>query len=210
MASSRPATNTVINSGTITDDSSFIGGATLRYAVHFTGNGNRLAVETGAVFNGAIVADGAANTLAFGGVATKQTISGIGSTYVGFTILSIEKSANWSLSQTVAFDALTVEAAGTLGIASSVILTVSGSGSTIRRHNSGRRNAQGSPAAARPWPPARLSRSPTGRFPGPTPSASTGTEHAARIADDRNTTLTFASGTTTTLTANGSTFGGAR
>jgi fibronectin-binding autotransporter adhesin len=192
--------NTVINSGTI---------IAFESAVQFTGDDNLLVVETGAVFEGAIVADGAANTLAFGGVATKQTISGIGSTYVGFTILGIEKSASWSLSQTVGFDALTVEAAGTLGIESSVILTVSGSGSTIAGTIAGAgilRFAGGSQAltagAAVTVADWEISGTDTVSF-------DASTKNAARIADDRNTTLTFASGTTTTLTANGSTFGGA-
>ncbi len=192
--------NTVINSGTITGFEST--------AVQFTGDDNLLVVEPGAVFVDAVVADGVANTLAFGGVATKQTISGIGSTYVGFTILGIEKSASWSLSQTVDFDALTVASSGTLKIASSVILTVSGSGSTIAGTVAGAgilRFAGGSQALAAGASVTVFDWEISGTD---TVSFDASSKNTARIADDRNTTLTFASGTTTTLTANGSTFGG--
>ncbi len=136
---------TVTNAGTI-------GGAS--YAVKFGGCGtnNRLIVQPGAVFTGAVGgASGGTNALEFaGGTGTLSGVSGGSgsvtqggqswSFYGGFATIAVDAGANWTFNGTdsvaTVSDAGTVAVAGSLAITSAIDPTSSGvfqlgSGSTL-------------------------------------------------------------------------------
>jgi hypothetical protein len=107
---------TVVNYGTITG----YGGL----AVSFTGGGNLLKIEPGAVFGGTVAggAAGAANTLELASSGTAGTISGIGSQFLNFKSVYVDAGATWLLSGSNTIGSgvnLTVGTGGTLSLTGS-------------------------------------------------------------------------------------------
>ncbi|HEX4504762.1 MAG TPA: Hint domain-containing protein [Alphaproteobacteria bacterium] len=83
------ASGTVENAGTI-------GGST--HAVYMGAATNRLIVDGGAVFNGDVAANPAgANTIELTSGAATGTLSGLGSTYLGFQTVTIDSGASWTV-----------------------------------------------------------------------------------------------------------------
>jgi predicted ribosome-associated RNA-binding protein Tma20 len=81
---------TVVNAGTIAGD---------KDAVEFGGSGgNLLVVDSGAVFNGDVLADGTGNTLELASAASAGTLTGIGSQFTGFDTIQIDTGAAWTIS----------------------------------------------------------------------------------------------------------------
>ena len=85
---------TIENAGTI-------GGAF--QAVYFTGTAaNRLIVDAGAVFDGAVVANSSGtNTIELTSGAVAGTLSGLGSEYQGFQTVTVDSGASWTVAGTV-------------------------------------------------------------------------------------------------------------
>ena len=114
-----PAAVTVTNAGTIR------GAANL--AVQFKGPGDRLIVEAGAHFVGAVVGGGGALELA-GGTGTLSGLGGAGKltgaaamSFSGFGSYAIDKGASWTLGGADALDlGQTISVAGTLTLAGTV------------------------------------------------------------------------------------------
>src|SRR5206468_440184 len=78
------ANSTLTNSGTI--------GATTGNALNFTGSGNRLVAEPGAVFSGH-VGGGSGNTLEL--APGSGSIAGFGTSFSGFSTLTFDPGAAW-------------------------------------------------------------------------------------------------------------------
>ncbi|HEY6433851.1 MAG TPA: hypothetical protein VIZ17_17870 [Acetobacteraceae bacterium] len=81
---------TVVNAGTI----SGTGGV----AVNLGGGVSRLVIDPGAVFKGNVVAQGSGNTLELAAGAKVGSIKGLGSSFIGFNIVALDPSANWTVS----------------------------------------------------------------------------------------------------------------
>ncbi len=93
--------------GTVTNAGS-IGGVT--DAVDFAHSGsNRLIVDAGASFSGAVTAAGTGNVIELASSATAGTLSGLGSEYLGFQTVTIDSGAAWKVTGTeAAFGATTI------------------------------------------------------------------------------------------------------
>jgi hypothetical protein len=94
------AGGTVTNAGTITGSG---GSAAQDFAVKFAGGvSNRLVVDPGAVFNGAVTFNASTPTntveLAKGAPGSIGTLSGFGTAITGFNTLAFDASAPWSIS----------------------------------------------------------------------------------------------------------------
>ena len=100
--------DTVINAGTI--EGHYSGG----YAVRLAAGTNRLIIDPGAVFIGQVTAGGT-STLELASAASAGTLSGLGSTYVGFIGVTIDAGAQWTFagSNTLA-SGITLSNGGTL------------------------------------------------------------------------------------------------
>src|SRR5262249_10831360 len=123
------AGGTVTNAGTITGS----GGI----AVNFAGtDSNRLVVDPGAVFNGAVSANMyASNTLELASGGT-GTLSGLGTKFTNFETVTVDNGASWKLSGSNALSAgQTLVDAGTLSgklaVSDGGILEVTGGGTAI-------------------------------------------------------------------------------
>ncbi len=79
--------STLTNAGTITGASGT--------AVAFAGGNNRVIVDPGAAFTGIVNGGTANDTLELGSAAGTGTLSGFGTTYLGFTALSFDPGATW-------------------------------------------------------------------------------------------------------------------
>ena len=99
------AGSTLTNAGTISG-----GGGT---AVAFSGGGNRLIVDPGAVFTG-IVNVGTGGTLELGSAAGIGTLSGLGTEYLGFSTVTIDAGAQWTLAGSNSLSGITLTDLGTL------------------------------------------------------------------------------------------------
>ncbi|HEX3881554.1 MAG TPA: hypothetical protein VHW66_02745 [Stellaceae bacterium] len=106
--------DTLTNSGTII-------GRTGYDAVKFSGTADRLIVDPGAVFTGAVDGGAGTNTLELASAANIGTITGLGTSFVGFGTITVDSGARWHLtgSNTIASgyrltDSGTVTAYGTL------------------------------------------------------------------------------------------------
>lgn len=80
---------TLVNAGTIAGT----GGV----AVDLAGGASRVVIDPGAVFKGAVVAQGTGNTLELAAGSKAGSISGIGSSFTGFNIVAVDPSASWSM-----------------------------------------------------------------------------------------------------------------
>ena len=91
---------TVTNAGTITDSVS--GKPIAGKAIAFYGTlAGRVVVDASAVFHGDVVGSASAsNTLELASSASTGTISGIGSKYINFGTVTVDKGANWELAGT--------------------------------------------------------------------------------------------------------------
>ena len=92
------AGGTVVNAGTIHAT------ATTGNAVLFTGTGNDLVVEAGAVFVGAVTGAGAGSVLELGAepAGTTGTFSGIGGQVTGFGTITFDSGDSWQVAGTLA------------------------------------------------------------------------------------------------------------
>jgi len=98
---------TFINAGTVSAANGGLGGVAngdIGDAVQFTSRVGTLVVESGAVFNGKVVADAAvADVLEFSGTSTTR-FSGIGIKYTGFNNIDFADGAQWTIAgNTTAF-----------------------------------------------------------------------------------------------------------
>ncbi len=112
------AGSTLTNAGTITGS----GGT----AVVFSGSGNRLIVDPGAVFNG-IVNAGTGGTLEFGSAAGISTLSGLGTNFIGFASVTVDAGAQAVLTGSNVLIGITLTDLGTLTNTG----TLTGTGSLI-------------------------------------------------------------------------------
>jgi len=117
--------------GTITNAGA-IGGSS-GYSVQFTGGGtDRLIVDPGAVFTGAVSGAGAHSTLELAKGASAGAITGLGTAFTGFAAINLDTGASWTASGTnsvVSSTAVTVK--GALNVTGTTTLAgnVSGAGS---------------------------------------------------------------------------------
>ena len=119
---------TVENAGTISGS-----GANSVY-LDATGT-NRLIVDPGATFTGAVVANAtAANTLELASGASAGTINGIGNQYQGFQTVTIDSGATWTIGQI--YSAVAVDNAGTIAGGSNAGITL-GAGGSVTNETSG-------------------------------------------------------------------------
>ncbi|HEV2335207.1 MAG TPA: hypothetical protein VGS13_06910 [Stellaceae bacterium] len=88
---------TVINAGTISG-----GGGT---AVEFAGGYNLVVVDPGAVFQGIVNGGTGNDTLELAGGAGIGTLSGLGTQYLGFSVVTVDAGARWVLSGSNTIDA---------------------------------------------------------------------------------------------------------
>ena len=101
---------------TVTDAGTIFG---TNYAVQFTGGGNdRLILDPGGVVSGTVSGAGARSTLEL--AAGTSTITGLGSQFLGFGQVGVDRTANWTLT-----NANSLQAGSTLAV--SRTLTASGS-----------------------------------------------------------------------------------
>ncbi|MFI4948387.1 MAG: hypothetical protein ACHQC9_06265, partial [Alphaproteobacteria bacterium] len=100
---------TVVNGGTISG-----GGGT---AVEFSGGYNLVVVDPGAVFQGIVDGGTGNDTLELAAGAGRGTLSGLGTQYLGFSVVTVDAGAQWVLSGSNTIDAgVTLEDLGTLTI----------------------------------------------------------------------------------------------
>jgi len=129
---------TITDAGTITSS---------QYAVKFNGGGtDRLIVDPGAVFTGAVSGAGAHSTLELAKGASAGAITGLGTAFTGFAAINVDTGASWTASgsnSVVSSTAVTVKGAldvtgtstfsgnvsgaGSISIASHAVLSVGGS-----------------------------------------------------------------------------------
>ncbi len=107
------AGSTLTNAGTITGS----GGT----AVAFSGGGNRLIADPGAVFNGIVNGGTGGDTLELASAASIGTIGGLGTNFTGFDTVAVDAGATWLLTGTNTLGVTTtltnggtLEVAGTL------------------------------------------------------------------------------------------------
>ncbi len=90
------ANATVINAGTISDDTS--SGLSNDFAVKFGSGTNRLIVDPGAVFIGSVYAgSGGSSVLELASGSSTGTISGLGSSITNFGSLVFDTGADWKI-----------------------------------------------------------------------------------------------------------------
>jgi hypothetical protein len=86
------AGGTVTNGGTIIGDSGT--------AVAFGGTGNMLVLDPGADFSGIVNGGTGSNTLELAASGSTGTVSGLGTSFVGFTTVAVDPGASWEVSGT--------------------------------------------------------------------------------------------------------------
>jgi hypothetical protein len=111
----------VINAGTI------IGNwwetqTSTQIAVQFGSGDNLLVVDPGAAFVGSVLGGSGANTLELAAGTSAGTLSGLGSSFVGFTDITEDAGASWSLT-----DSNSLSAGASIDIGAGSTLAVSGS-----------------------------------------------------------------------------------
>jgi hypothetical protein len=84
--------STLVNAGTIIGSS----GA----AVYFGGTGNLVVVDPGAVFAGTVNGGAGGDTLELASTASVGTVAGLGTQYLGFSLVKVDAGASWALSGT--------------------------------------------------------------------------------------------------------------
>jgi hypothetical protein len=127
----------LIENGTVTNGGTIIGGVT------FGGTGSDLlVVDPGAVFisggAGASIEAGAA-TLELASASSAGTISGIGSSFVGFDTVAIDAGANWELGGSNTASTFTNDGALTLDPSTLTVADLIGTGTTTIDTGSRRR-----------------------------------------------------------------------
>src|SRR4029077_14780818 len=101
------AGSTLTNAGTITGSSGT--------AVAFSGGGNRLIVDPGAVFNRIVNGGTGGDTLELASAASIGTIGGLGTSFTGFHNVAVDSGAIWLLTGANTLSATTtLTDAGTL------------------------------------------------------------------------------------------------
>jgi hypothetical protein len=97
--------STVINSGTIS--------GTAGTAVNFIGSNDRLILQPGATFVGAVIAGSSASTLELSG--SSSSLAGLGTSFVNFTNIVVDSGAKWILTGSNTLGtSTTLASAGTL------------------------------------------------------------------------------------------------
>ena len=97
---------TLVNSGSI--GANAIGRSVVFATSYYTSSNNRLVIDPGSRFGGAVIAKGTgSNVLELGFSATASSISGIGSDFIGFNTIAIDPGNAWQLSGALTGETIT-------------------------------------------------------------------------------------------------------